>query len=79
MTVEERAGDPAGERAVECLVMLLRLPRGDDVVAPDDALHPQAALIARAASEARSIRRVSVLKRFVAHPASLTAAASRLH
>src|SRR6266566_9986608 len=54
VAIEQRSRDTAGERPLESLVVLLRVPDRDDLVAArQSALYAQTLLIARAAPEAR--------------------------
>src|SRR5215813_2808584 len=61
MTVEQGADDAAAQHAVERLVLLARLPLGDDLVAVRKAAHVQTLRIRRSTTKASEIRRVSFL------------------
>src|SRR6185503_3311750 len=67
VAVHERADDPAGQNATECLMELLRAPRRDDLVAANVALDAKTSLVAWAASEAGAVRRVAILQAGLAH------------
>src|SRR5206468_6996316 len=68
VAIEQRPRDTAGERPLESLVVLLRVPDRDDVVAArQSALYAQTLVIARAAAEARAVRCVCVLERLAHH------------
>src|SRR6185503_18466607 len=71
VAVHERADDPAGQNAIECLMELLRAPRRDDLVATDIALHVKAVFITRTAAEADAVRRIAILKCGTVHARSV--------
>src|SRR6476619_5620078 len=64
VAIEERAADAAVEDAVEGLVMRLRRPLANELVALLEALDPQTFVICGSASEAMVVGRVGVLNAF---------------
>src|ERR1041385_3676891 len=61
MTDEQSADDAAAQHAVKSLVLLARLPLGDDLIAFRKAAHVQPLRIRRSTTKASEIRRVSFL------------------
>src|ERR1041384_253397 len=64
MTVEQRADYSAAQHAVECLVLLARLPLGNNHIAFRKAAHVQTLRIRGSTTKASEIRRVSFLNAF---------------
>jgi hypothetical protein len=62
MAIEHHADDTAVQDPVERLVVRLRRPFADDVVALNVALDAQTSLIRRPTAEAAAVRRVAVLE-----------------
>src|SRR5438128_359886 len=71
VAVEKSSGNAAGKDTIECLVMLRRVPDGDDLIAAYDTLDAQTLPVDRPTSKADPAGVIPVLERLILHAARL--------